>query len=670
MPPKAASAKVKATKGSKRTAAASSSAPIVAPPSCLLEEQERAESVDVGKKRKSGAAVDKDYEGYAKKALFDHFKGWPVALTHMKTVGDLTLMKRIKRDRESGETMGKNYWSKRTAEYMDDRHPLKQLQILDEDEELQPELEAAILPMMKKNRDLTVMLDFFQYGRTLQNQRSACGLVKECLKVPTLTPPVNFDFWLAFMKYTADHSMHTVFPSVFGVLMPSFLAVMLKTHETYKGQAMSTKEWWDAYKHLGQLVLPKAAMDACCAVPIGSSWAAVKDSLMEVTRNELGDRCFGFAVRRLHRDKVSSIIAASVRHLNSADITLDTIRTNRDAFVTKCSDEGIQPNCAVAPYEITLYYRRCPLQRTVHSPIDAYGYTIAANTHSLGVETGVLDKFLCEDSFVTAGPAPTIAIEAAALVDSQRARTTATSAIRKKQATTGVAVLEVLNDFNSILQPLDKYWQLEHTFIASHVGEQGDARLSQKMLAALPTKQQPRSIVDVCKDLEALRNSKLFEFCTAGQQEVFKNLQEWVLAIRNDIPPEFAGADDGTAKEVKDRLAYSLSVMTPTTDAAVGTLLHGKDAIKHIHGAVADGMRARIGEMKLKDLTQLQVYSYMLDATQVKALALWTQTLYARAGACVAVPKAKAKAKSGAASSSGSTSAELKSRFASLFKNN
>jgi hypothetical protein len=236
----------------------------------LLEEHEDEQVALLPELEKADGA--KELEVVAARAIRDNFRTWSVETTHMKLVEGKTMIERILSDKRNGKSTGKKYYEMLRELYMYDCHPTKRLRIRDEAEALLPELEAVVLGLLKAKRDQRPMEDFFLNGPMVPNQRSAVGLIRQMLKIPALSPTMNFNLWLGFLKCFAKYDLKDQYPDEFTSVKTIFDAVLTKSCWGYKSANLSAKLRWEAHGHIGGLLIPSSDMDDCVNLKHGESW--------------------------------------------------------------------------------------------------------------------------------------------------------------------------------------------------------------------------------------------------------------------------------------------------------------------------------------------------------------------------------------------------------------
>ena len=164
------------------------------------------------------------------------FKGWAAELLYEKKVNGLTLEDRLRKDHKDGVPMGKGYYEQVRDMYQSDEPPTKKIKISNEQEMLMPQVEKGLLAMLSKEKDFSVIFDFYEHGPKVTNQKTMAVLMRQMAKVPPLHPQKNTDMHLAAMAYIERHSLQKGYSNEFGALTDIFDAVLGKTFAAHKLQ--------------------------------------------------------------------------------------------------------------------------------------------------------------------------------------------------------------------------------------------------------------------------------------------------------------------------------------------------------------------------------------------------------------------------------------------------
>ena len=579
-----------------------------------------------------------------------NFKGFAAELLYEKKITGFTCHERLIKDRGEGVPMGKKYYEHLRDLYQSEESPTKKIKISNEKESLMPLVEKALLAMLGKDKDYSVMLDFFEHGPKVINQKTMAVLMRQMTKVPPLHPQKNTDLHIAGMAYIARHALRTLYADEFTALRGIFDTVLGKTFSSYKASDLSAKLWWQGHSHIGSLLIPKQAMDELCAVKVKGTWASVEAQLRTVVRScETGERVFGFALKKLQMARTTELVEKKFEELFAKDVTQDRLVANRSSFVAELKKKHIDAHAAMTPYTVSTTYRGVQLELTVRSAIEEYLTCQACQLHGLGVDLGMLPEIACEGQLVPENrERPTIKVEAAILGANKRARETAIDLLRGLEEQSGIGVLSMFRKKHSIMYGLDKKWSIEFAFIESHVGEKGVTRLRSKILASLPTTEAPITLKESYARFEVMSKSTLLSFCGAGMEHVFENIFEWVRSIRAGRPPQFQGECSEFISNAKGRLA-NLLVAEPAGDAKP---LYGRDAVSHVFSEVKALVETSSKQMCMKKLAPLHVFGWLLTAEEEKLVAQWTDAEFDKGASKDEVPSA-AKSKAGSRKRSG-----------------
>lgn len=290
-----------------------------------------------------------------------------------KRVDGLTCEQRVREDRKNNRPMGKKYYDGLRDLYASEETPSKKLKVECEGELLMPQLEVALLSFLGREKDSSALVDFFDHAPVVTNQKSVVVLLRAMAKIPPLHPPTNTQLHMSFLAYFAKHNMKTRWPNEFETIAPICDAVLGKSFRSYKNSDLSAVLWWQGHKHIGSLLIPSDAMDKCCNVPAGSNWDSVEHDLHAVVNScSTGDMVFGFALKRMMRDRASNLVGAHIAALHNAVIDENHLQKARLAFQAACRAGRIDPAQLVAPYTISVKYRSISLDLTVRSATEEY----------------------------------------------------------------------------------------------------------------------------------------------------------------------------------------------------------------------------------------------------------------------------------------------------------
>ena len=147
----------------------------------------------------------------------------------------------MKQDRKAGLPMGKKYYDSLRDLYQSEEAPTKKIKIGNEAEILLPAVEKALLSMLGKEKDISLMSEFFEHGIKIGNQKTMAVLARQMAKIPPLHPAKNTHLLLAYMSYLVKHGLNIEYPAECAFLRDVFDAVLGKTFSAYKNSDLSAK---------------------------------------------------------------------------------------------------------------------------------------------------------------------------------------------------------------------------------------------------------------------------------------------------------------------------------------------------------------------------------------------------------------------------------------------
>ena len=568
-----------------------------------------------------------------------------------KLVDGKTAEKRVAEARKAGVTMGKQWWDGLRADFLPACAPSRQIHIEDEEEIVMQEVTAAMIPWLE-DKDFGQLSEVFEADAVFPNQKTFAVVAKVMVKIPCLQPPANHQLHLDFMAFIARHKLHETWPSVAQAMKKIWDAVLGSTASKYKNSDLPVTMWWSGYGHVGQLLIPKTAMEKCCEVKTGpnASWEPVEDELYEVSNScDTGRDLFVVPLTRLQRTKAFAVINTGIDKLFENDITTATLTEATRAFEARLATMGIAASKVGDPFKVaTDRYRAVKLVFTVRSYMEAFRVVLNCAMEGHGVDTEVVPKLGCENGLCPAHGHKTIKIEKACVAGAIRARDTANDLLRGVEQSSGVNIVAMFKKNRGILNGLSKYWRIETCLFDSHVGALGEARFKDQMRDAFPVPGVRRLTLDQSNArFKQLSEGMLLQFCGAGMGEVFNKIYGWVKALVGRRVPDVGADTTPLGIEMRGLLAnfQEFTLLIPVEKA--GTKVYGAEAVLAIYNSVKEQVQNNDRGLCMKTLEPLQLFGWILSPDQQKEVGKWTLAQKRKGSAPAPAAVAKAAARGG-----------------------
>lgn len=603
------------------------------------------------------------------KQLRDHFAGWTSHQTDAllnpvgKTLRQVLTEDRLAIERGDGDApvLGKNYYAKKMDEFTYTESPYKLLKVANDSQVVDPDLLAGLEAVNTHPRSFEAITDFFLNGEEL-NQKSLTLLYRQCLKLSPNGSPEVLAMLQDTLKYSHKHRIAEKYPVEFKAVKQHFDDVLVRSLQQWKAAGLHLKMWWDGVKDYVSDVVPVDAFSACLA-EVGE-WRDVENQLCEIVfSSAVGNRAFGLAWRQLQGNKVTKFVDGVLHKLFEAEITPTSLDVARASFLKLVADTGRNPKEVQPKRDAVVSYRGCKVKVPVHSFYDEWLMHESAAVEGNAVDQGKLEALSVESDLVTPGRnLITVEISEEVLRDAVKVRRAAAEVL-KDPTLSGEGIVAALTAKSHVLSPLSKGWRVLYSFFQCQTGDGAQDRLIMEVLRFLPKKGQATiKMQESVAKLDQLSKGKLIRFMGVGQQARFGTARQFVADLMAKKTPKFDGKNDCSfMRKVMEACSHWLvhpslgETEQPRSagsdDKSVATKrLTGKDAAAAKYDALAEIAAKSVP--KLSDVTELQVFGWLLSAEQKSKLEVWTNAsikadIVTAAATAVSSGKGKSKGKGG-----------------------
>jgi hypothetical protein len=497
------------------------------------------------------------------KTITDNFKGYDQYLTDELEVDGMTMRNRMIHDRANaapGEVFGKIYYLKIKALYADPQAPAKRIVVIDKTEPISPALEKAVLKLFQHIPKYPAVIDYLSTVKTL-NQRSCAFLLRSTLKVDPRRCQQARTTVISILQWFQKNGMHQKYPAEFGHVKNHFDLALAQGLAALKATGQSGKVWWESVKSVAPLVLPVAEFEILLALGVEASFDNYQAELSVVTGTHVGGLMYALAAAQMQSRAVSEWIRMEIAELSQLRLTEAVLQESRDRFCTFCEEREISAAEEIEEYAVEVVYRTRKVSFEVASPIQEYNNAIFGLVATVGVETGKVKKFLCEDALLPPGR---FSAEGASiddgLVDSiVQVRAAANELVMQAQTVEqnlSVAIQNVNDAHGTVLKGMCPGWVVEENFFRGMAGTKGEESFKQLITDCLRSEEQLDKSLESCMEaLKKLRNTPVYKFVSIALQVKLSNVMTYLEALSRKRPPQFSENTDATwMQRVKDHL--------------------------------------------------------------------------------------------------------------------
>ena len=346
--------------GKNRSAAVASAAPAKAPVpavgATLVEATEQQDLAIQVVSRKRCRSIEESVN----KAIVDNFKGLSSAQIDLTLVDGMSLRDRLhdaKRRQKAGEniTIGKVFYALLRDEFGAASDVGKQLKVANELEPEDDRMKAALMLMLRHNRDTTQIEQWLQ-NSPLASQKNFVGLCRAFLMIHPSQSIANANLVLEFLRYCNRVRAHEAHRHEWPLLKSHFDLALQKSFAQLKTQGLPCSVWWASVKDFAGLLLPVREVDLVLACK--STWSDVKVPLQIIADScTMGAKMFASARRQLTENDASHIVQKAVDTLVGLPVTVVAVAKAEHDMRAELLGLGIDPTVGFARRQVEFHYR-------------------------------------------------------------------------------------------------------------------------------------------------------------------------------------------------------------------------------------------------------------------------------------------------------------------------
>ena len=390
-----------------------------------------------------------------------------------------------------------------------------------------------------------------------------------------------------------------------------------------KRHDVSLEVWSHTYHDVLGLVVDVAAFDKCRACQ--SSWVDIAEDLAVVCSTKLGNAIFGKALVSLKYGEATAMIAKFIdAMLASVLINMDVVKELRKQFATDLAAMDEDAYASFPKKYAKVSYKGIDLEMPVSSLIEHFNCCIFAKIREVAMDLGYVGGMLCENDLVPLqGLYKTVAMDQDMVKDIAAARSVATAFFDGIEPCNGETVMKILAGKRSITSSIDPTFKIEETFFAAMQGDHGAKHAHARMMTCLPSALETKTVAQSLQALENLAKTELFTFVGLGVLGQYNTIKQWLSAMKNNWPPQFAAVLTGDFMQAV-RLRMADFCIRLSSGASTDLPLRGKDAIAAIFKDVGQKHATPNTTLDLADLRPLQIFSWLLEETEKTTTDAWT----------------------------------------------
>ena len=487
---------------------------------------------------------------------------------------------------------------------------------------------------------MAAMKDTQQYHRNVQPLLTQLQVMKACnqkelvgiLKFnDSLSPSVSQVQWstsLSIAAYCAKHDFKSIFPDEMEAARPQWDRALVACFEAMHRDGIELASFVKLYSKTLPLVANLS--DVECLLDRKGPWSGVREALARVVAASLiGKRMFSFAMVHIIAFEVSEAIDAGVQRAfsGSSPCTVQRIGSLKQGLLAKVQKKvGID----LLPQRrlVTVTYRGVAFKVHVDSVYDELDKKIAAEIKSAAVNRGDLAPLLCEAALV-----PLDAAKASQSVDDELlttyrlVRQQAFNLLDGQPWTSGEDLVELMVDKQLLFVQMDPSFGVDLEFFRAMSGEVGTLVLQERILQCLPSDGKQDLTLGACAEmLRNLMSSDVYRFCNASAKGSLAMVKDIIGALQMKVAPPLSLAKGNEFYEkVVASLAFFISHSPPGAQAA-SDVTYGKPAVDAKFQRLLD-MDAKKEAVKLEDLAEFNMYSFLLAKNQQEKVEHWTKAI-------------------------------------------
>jgi hypothetical protein len=411
----------------------------------------------------------------------------------------------------------------------------------DEAEEINPQLlKAAIQYQKTHNRSV------FNGALQMLNSVTLTDVIGICqygLEIKPSSSPEQLRFGMDLMRFFARLDVPGKFAETAKLMTPLFDQVLSEAHAKCKGEDAKPSKFLITHKSIVYLVLPKGGVERILA---SVQWTTVHSELADVVKTRIGMKLFGAGLQSVQSEVVAATIKKAVDDLfgKGETITQDMLLGAKQTIYTELSGHEWLSSLP-DKRKIEVEYLNERLLMNVKCLPDQIEMVLAARWKTLAVSASLLSPLFCELS-LTSPVALTAVTYSLFTEDVYNANADARALVRAgfdlSLSKDGDSIVSHLLSVEARALAVDPTFAIEVKFFTEMVGENGQTRLQQKVLNALPSTDRAFSVEDVVQKLALIRATDLFSFCTASAQGQIRIAIEAIHAVAEGREPNLSAS--------------------------------------------------------------------------------------------------------------------------------
>ena len=556
---------------------------------------------------------DTSVAGMANKKLYDNFKGW----TDEEIDGIIDddgkslrtrMQERITLNAQDKKRfpLGKKIYDQWKTFYRSKESCQKKLEqiAVDDTADINPQLlKGAIKYQKTKNKAC--------FNSTLQlletvSLKDMVGVCQYGMDINPASSPDQLRLGVDLLKFFVRMDAASRFWPQVEIMQPHFDAILVELHTKSAIKDKVPSKFLVDNDEILNLVLPK---DAVKAVLSATSWLAVRDDLMAITKSRIGMLLFGDGFQSVQSEIVVATIKEKLHDLFSSEtpITTASLHEAKLAVHKKLLDNpALEAHVEKRNAIVNIVGAPVPMSfKTTNDLIDAFfsarwkAYTLAAGKLiPIGPE---LQLAVLE----TVDKKAADFVREEVYIGSNQARSIINAELQQDMKKDAASIVDVISRSLAKTLPKDPTITLEKEYFKSMTGDVGQARLQQYFMDTMASKDKDIKIETTVQQLSMLKVSELFQFCSQAAQSQVRSACLVVHAVAEGRAPTVSASHTSFLKEVVSRCSYFCVYSAPG-----GRKTFGHDAIVE---TLLVASQKKPCDLKLEDLELYEQFAWLAN---------------------------------------------------------
>lgn len=400
---------------------------------------------------------------------------------------------------------------------------------------------------------------------TSLNQTKIVGLISHLNELRPGHGGAQFSVCLEALKLFQRLQLPTKYPDEWPFFVNTADATTAHCYVSMVGKKFTVESFWMAYKKFAGMFMSETIVaDLLLVKARKGDWLEVQDNLAQVTKFQTGKLMFGFAVFSNATLQISSFMNTFIEdRLKVAHVTRTLVNQLKEDLLNEARKlEGVET--LDVPHIIQITYRGVVEKIEAKNVSDEVTLRVDCAVRNIGIKfkkegsnQPVLKPMLCEFDLVPF-QADVKTIDEDVLEHMNAVRACANECVPKDQWMDGVAVMQALQENESVFDMIDSSFRIEMAWFIKMSASGARDMLQDKVLASLPDGVLEKSPGDAANALAALKKSALYRFASVDTQSSVNIAANWVDAIANSRQPTCSGVEDDFLKKVIKRLELFL----------------------------------------------------------------------------------------------------------------